>query len=231
MVKRVVLTALAAGAIAGLFMWAVQAAKVVPLILHAELYEQRGEADHGAVHSPEAAVPHNHEGDAWEPADGLERQAFTLLADLIVGMGFAFMLVGAIALRGEEITWRQGVAWGLAGFAAFYAGPSLGLPPELPGMVAADLPGRQIWWIGTAAATAGGLALAVFGRRVLPVAAGAALILLPHLIGAPGHASESGPLPAALAAEFAVASLVTVQLFWIVLGGLSGYFYDRFGRA
>ncbi len=227
-----VLTALAAGAIAGLFMWAVQAAKVVPLILHAEVYEQQGEAAHAAVHSSEAAVPHSHEGDdAWEPADGFERQAFTLLADLIVGMGFAFLLVGAIALRGGEITWRQGVAWGLAGFAAFYAGPSLGLPPELPGMVAADLPDRQIWWIGTAVATAGGLALAIFGRRLLPVAAGVALVLLPHVIGAPGPVPESGPLPATLAAEFAVASLVTVQLFWIVLGGLSGYFYDRFGRA
>jgi adenosylcobinamide kinase/adenosylcobinamide-phosphate guanylyltransferase len=48
--------------------------------------------------------------------------------------------------------------WGLAGFAVFTLAPGLGLPPELPAMPAADLLARQVWWIGTAAATAIGLA-------------------------------------------------------------------------
>lgn len=229
MVRRIVLTALAAGAIAGLFMWAIQVVKVVPLIHQAEAYEQHAEAT--PAHSHDAATPgHSHDGDAWEPAEGFERHAFTLLADLIVGVGFGFILVGVIALRGRDVTWRQGIAWGLAGFAAFYAGPSLGLPPELPGMAAADLAGRQVWWLFTAAATAGGLAMASFGRNAVSVLSGVLLVLIPHLIGAPTHHPEGGPLPAVLAAEFAVASLVTVQLFWIVLGGFTGYFYGRFGR-
>jgi cobalt transporter subunit CbtA len=157
--------------------------------------------------------------------------AFTLLADLIIGIGFAFILVGGIALSGRDITWRQGILWGLAGFAAFYGAPALGLPPEVPGMQAADLVARQIWWISTAIATAAGLALAIFSRRPVLIVAGVVLILLPHVVGAPQHEPVSGLLPAEIAAQFAVASLVTVELFWMLLGGLTGYFYGRFGRA
>jgi len=39
---------------------------------------------------------------------------------------------------------------------------------------------------------------------------------------------EPGNVPAELAARFAVASLVVSGLFWMVLGGFAGYFYDRF---
>ncbi len=37
------------------------------------------------------------------------------------------------------------------------------------------------------------------------------------------------PLPAELAAEFAVASLLTTCLFWLVLGGLAGHLYQKLG--
>lgn len=235
MLKRIVLTALAAGALAGVFMWGIQAVKVVPLILQAEVYEEQGAAapqahDHGPA-AAEAQHSHAAAHDEWQPVEGLERQAFTLLADLIIGIGFAFILVGAVALSGRDLTWRQGILWGLAGFAAFYGAPAMGLAPEVPGMQAADLVARQIWWISTVVATAAGLALAVFSKRAWVVVAGVALILLPHLIGAPTHEPQSSLLPAEIAAQFAVASLVTVELFWMLLGGLTGYFYGRFGRA
>ncbi len=60
-------------------------------------------------------------------------------------------------------------------------------------------------------------------------ALGVAAIVVPHLIGAPhSGAAEAGALPAALAAEFVAASLVTSAVFWIVRGGLSGWLYGRF---
>ena len=55
--------------------------------------------------------------------------------------------------------------WGLAGFAVFTIAPGLGLPPELPGVPAAPLLSRQIWWVtavlATAAACSGLLVLTV----------------------------------------------------------------------
>ena len=234
MLKRIMLTALAAGAIAGVFMWAIQAAAVTPLIVHAEAYEQQmasapAGAAAGHAHAAGQAAAHAH--GEWAPADGLERTAYTLLADLVIAMGFAFILTGALALSGGAAGWRRGIVWGLAGFAAFSAAPALGLPPELPGMQAADLIGRQIWWVGTVATTIAGMAIVFFAPRPVPLVLSAVLILAPHIIGAPSHALAAGPLPASLAAEFAVASLVTVQLFWMVLGGATGYFYDRLKNA
>ena len=236
MFRQIVLTAVIAGALAGVFAFGTHMLKAVPLIARAEVYEKAAPpatsaAAHGHAHAQTPAqTPATAEAEAWEPEDGLERALFTLLADVITGIGFAFILVGAIAFRGRAVDAEQGLLWGLAGFAIFSAAPSLGLPPELPGMAGDGLVARQAWWLGTAIATAAGLGLLAFaGPRPLK-AVGVALVLLPHLIGAPVHHAEVGPLPAILAAEFAAVSLVTAGLFWAVLGGLAGYLWPRLAR-
>lgn len=236
MLGRIVRTALLAGAIAGLFAWALQMVRTTPLILKAEVYEEMAEkataAPPGQAGAAVQTAGHGHETapgkDEWEPAEGFARNAFTLLASVITAIGFAFLLTGAIALSGRAVDWQQGIIWGLAAYAAFYVSPSLGLPPEVPGMEAAPLGHRQVWWLATAAVTALALALIFFAPKPLWKAVAVALIVAPHIVGAPTHTPEPGPLPAALAAEFAVASLVTVGLFWMALGGLTGYFYRRF---
>jgi predicted cobalt transporter CbtA len=76
---------------------------------------------------------------AWEPEDGIEKTAYTLLADLLTGIGFALLLAAGLALQGGTVTWRTGPFWGLAGFATFTLAPGLGLPPELPGTETAPL--------------------------------------------------------------------------------------------
>jgi cobalt transporter subunit CbtA len=231
MVNRILLTALAAGLLAGVFVFAAHMIKTEPLILHAEVYENAApEVGHSqdsgsATHEDEA------EAEEWAPEDGFERYAYTLVADLLSSFGFAFILVGAIALRGRQVDWRKGMIWGLCGFAAFFVGPSLGLAPEVPGMAAADLMDRQIWWLGTVAATAGGLALVFFSGPIGLKAIGFALMALPHLIGAPGHEIQPGGVPAELAAQFAAATLVISGLFWLVLGALTGHFYQRFSNV
>ncbi len=108
-----------------------------------------------------------------------------LLADILTGVGFALLLGAGLTLRGGEVGWRQGLLWGLAGFATFTIAPSLGLPPQLPGSEAAPLFDRQLWWLGTAVATGGALALIAFTTRARWTILGAVLIVLPHLYGAP----------------------------------------------
>ena len=106
-----------------------------------------------------------------------------------------------------------------------------GLPPELPGTFAAPLAGRQVWWAFTAAATAGGLAFAAFSHGWGLKALGAALIALPHLIGAPQPAQHGGLAPEAMMQAFVLAALATSLLYWIVLGALAGYFFRRFEQV
>ncbi len=215
MFRRIFITALAAGFIAGLFIWGAHMVKAVPLILEAETYEVAAEG---------AATQET-------PDEGYGRHAYTLITDVITAVGFALMLAAAFALSGRNVDWREGLLWGLGGYAAFYLAPSLGLPPEIPGMQAADLGQRQAWWLATAAATLGGLGLIFLARPVPARVLGGALVVLPHLVGAPAHEASSGPLPAELAAEFVVVSLVTTGLFWLLLGGAAGYVYRRLGQA
>lgn len=228
MFQRVFLTAIVAGLCAGLALFAAQRVKIYSLIERAEVYEARAEAAPAHSHDRAAAEP------AWEPARGLERAAYSLLADTVAGVGFALLLVSGVALaegRGHAVDGRRGLLWGAAGFAVFALAPSLGLAPELPGMQAADLAQRQEWWIGTALATACGLGLIVFWRPWTYRLAGIALLALPHLVGAPQQTGEAGSVPPELAADFVVASLVTAALFWLVLGGLGGWLYRRLGAS
>ncbi len=223
MLRRILWTALAAGLVAGVFVSLAQEIEVVPLILEAETYEA-GAAPHDEA---AAAAGGEHEDGAWAPGDGIERALFTFLANLLTAVGFALLLGAGFALHGGPVDARRGALWGLAGFAAFALAPAVGLAPELPGSVAADLGARQVWWLGTAVATAGGIALIVFARARWLKALGVALIAVPHLIGAPRPDGHGGALPPELAAEFAVASLVVAAMFWAVLGTASGYIYRR----
>jgi cobalt transporter subunit CbtA len=147
---------------------------------------------------------------------------------------FAFLLTGAIAvagLRGYVVNAQLGILSGAAGFTVFALAPALGLPPLPPGMEAASLVQRQVWWIATAATTALGLGLIVFPRRLVYPMIGVGLLILPHLIGAPEPPVIGGKVPSGIVAEFVVASLAAAGLFWLLLGIITGWLYHRLGRA
>ncbi|MCX7304564.1 MAG: CbtA family protein [Hyphomicrobiales bacterium] len=238
--RNAVFTAAAAGLLAGLILAALQTYATVPLILQAETFENAGAQghDHSAMASEPAsddagapgaaAVTHEHNEEAWAPADGFERFAFSVAVNVLSGVGFALLLVAVSEFAGGISSWRQGMLWGFAGFAVFTLAPGLGLPPELPAMPTADLFDRQAWWIGTVAATAAGLALITFRGSVLFSVVGVALIVLPHIIGAPQPTSHASPIPEDLHHRFVVAVTITNLIFWMALGGIVGIVRHRF---
>lgn len=221
MITRIARTAAFSGLLAALLLTALQSLMVTPLILEAETYEHA----EPLVHTAEGAVAaHTHDDEAWSPEDGWQRVLSTTGGNLVVAVGFALLLAGLYSLR-EPARVRTGLAWGLAGFAVFCLAPTLGLPPELPGTAAADLAQRQAWWIGTAAATAVGLALLAFTRHWLFKPVALALLVLPHVIGAPQPDVHESLAPEALAQQFKLASWATNALFWAALGLLSAWLY------
>ncbi|MFI0848177.1 CbtA family protein [Mesorhizobium sp. IMUNJ 23232] len=243
--RNVVFIAAIAGLLASLVMAAMQSFATDPLILKAETYENAAEPahDHGAP-AADATAPasseaapavaaheHEHDEEGWAPADGFERFAFNVLANLVSGFGFALILVAVSEFAGGISGWRSGVLWGFAGFAVFTLAPGLGLPPELPAMPTADLGARQVWWIATVVATAAGLALIAFRGTVVLSIVGVALIVAPHIVGAPQPISHESPIPADLHHQFVVASTVTNLIFWVVLGGLVGAIRTRFSGS
>jgi cobalt transporter subunit CbtA len=216
--RRLVFAALCAGLLSGIFATVAHQIRTVPLILQAETYEKPSERAMAAAHEHTSA---------WEPENGAERTAYTLLADILTGVGFALLLGAGLTLRGGEVGWRQGLLWGLAGFATFTVAPSLGLPPQLPGSDAAPLFDRQVWWLGTAAATGCALALIAFTTRARWAILAVLLIVLPHLYGAPELSEHVAAVPAALSHHFVVAATVVNFLFWLTLGASTGYFHER----
>lgn len=222
--KKLVSAAALTGLLAGLLLTAAQQIQVVPLILEAEMHEQAGETA-SRTGQTNAAVAH--EPGAWQPERGWERNLFAAGANVVVAVGFALLLGAAVALRGAKLDWRTGVLWGLGGYAVFFVAPSLGLPPELPGAAAVGLVPRQLWWAAASALTAAGLACIVFpGRRAIKIL-GVVLVIVPHLVGAPQANVHGGTAPAELAQAFIVATTIVNAVFWLVLGGLFGFFHRR----
>ncbi len=241
MFRRIFFAAVLAGAVAGLALALVQQWRVVPLILQAETYETGGHS-HGAEaepHTHESGETHAHVEDAavtaqsepWAPAEGVERAAYTVLATTLSGMGFALIIGAVSVLSGIPVTATNGVIWGLGGFLAFSLAPAFGLPPELPGMPAADLGVRQIWWWGTALATGVAILVAARLRTPLAVAGAIVLALLPHIVGAPAAPGGHSDVPAHLATAFAASALTASMVYWLAAGTLFGWFNQRFEQG
>lgn len=226
MFSRIVFSAALAGLFAGLLWTALQQAWAVPLILEAETYENAAPAEPAAGTTDAHA---EHDAAAWAPADGAQRLLLTGLGNIVLAIGLGLLLGACYALRGA-VTWKQGLLWGLGGFAALNLAPALGLPPELPGTEAAALQSRQIWWLATVVATGAGLAMLVFLPKIAWKAGGLALIVLPHLVGAPHPEVQGGLAPPELEQQFILASLATNAVVWLVLGALTALFFTRLER-
>jgi cobalt transporter subunit CbtA len=226
MFKRILTTACYTGAIAALLLTLMQSLWITPLILQAEVYET-AQVTHEQTHEHAAgAHEHEHDAEAWTPEDGWQRTLSTFGGDLVVAIGFALLLSALYNLKTPAKPWH-GVLWGLAGYATFCLAPAAGLPPELPGTVAADLSSRQDWWGATALATAVGLALIVFGKHWLWRVVAVLLIVAPHVIGAPQPAEHHALATDALQAQFRVASLLVNAVIWMALGTMSGWWFWR----
>ncbi|MGY3503984.1 CbtA family protein [Bradyrhizobium sp. USDA 4471] len=245
--RSIVFSSIVAGFIVGLIVTVAQQFGTVPLILKAEVFEKAAEthqhdaatATQGAAddhdHSTHSHADHDHGREAWEPREGLERNAYTAAANVLTAIGSALLLAGFFAVRGGAtgggVSWHEGLLWGLAGFAVFTIAPGLGLPPELPGVPAAPLLSRQIWWLAAVLATAGGLALIAFRRSVPAAIAGVILLLLPHLIGAPELEQVETNVPSSLSHQFMVAVTLTSLVFWSLLGALTSTIFARLDRG
>lgn len=194
--RRLLLAALGAAIAATLLVAIAQQLWLAPLILHAEAIE--------------LGVQH---------VDGsIERVLLTTLFDAMAAFAFALLLAAGLFWRGV-VSWKQGLLWGLAGYAAFALAPGISLPPELPGHEGAALLTRQLWWVGTALSTAGGLACIGLAASPITRLLGAILLLAPQVIGIasmPGLGSLQGA-----ALQFALGSLGVSLLMWLTLGSLT----------
>ncbi|EKE45375.1 putative cobalt transporter subunit CbtA [Oceaniovalibus guishaninsula JLT2003] len=226
MFTRMLASALFAGVAAGLIAALLQLWFVQPVLLHAELYETGALVHFGSA----STVPAHQDVGGIDPL----RDGLSVLFAMLVYSGYALILVPLMALaqdRGARIDARNGLIWGLCGFVAVHLAPGFTLAPEVPGVAAADVGARQIWWFATVLAAAAALWLIAFGRNWGTWAAAIVLLLAPHVIGAPEPDVLTGPVPTEIGALFAARAFGVGMAAWVMLGGFAGYFWSREMRA
>lgn len=242
--------ALFAGAAAGLIAALLHFAFIQPVLLLGEQYES-GELVHfdnamapADGHSHDHGDDHAHSGDDSAGADAtgsaahshgaagsdVQRNALTVAFTVLIYVSYAVMLFAGFGLAesaGRRIDAQTGLLWGLTGYAAFQLAPAMGLPPELPGTIAAELGARQVWWWLTVGMTAGGVALLAYGRQVWAFVVAGAALALPHVIGAPQIDGFWGVAPPEVGSLFATRVLGVGLVVWAVLGWIGGYLWSR----
>lgn len=219
--RRLILSALFIGVLAGLLQAVVQINAVDPILFQSETFELAGH-DHGS---------HDHSEEAWAPEDGSERMTYTVLSSVMASVGFAALLL-AIMVQVQSLglsthSLGKGALWGIGGFVAFFVAPGLGIPPEIPGINAAPVELRQLWWLLAAAAVGFALLVLAFAPPKLKGIA-LPLFIMPYLF-VPQHEGALFSHPDAQAVEsltalhqqFIIASGATNFIFWLVLGVLS----------
>jgi cobalt transporter subunit CbtA len=238
MLVKYLLATIVAGLFAGILLTPAMYVRNVPLILHAEEYEDAGGHEHShdaaapaaAAAESAAVAPHTHEEEAG-PELPFGRLGNTLLINLVAGAGFALVTGAAALLLGRRITLQNGIYWGLAGFFIFNFAPAFSLAPEVPAMPAADLAARQAWWLITVLLTAGGVYFIVLREEIWAKILGVVLIVAPHIYGAPEVEDLASPVPPTLASEFAVSTLATNLFFWVVLGTALGWAIQHYAAS
>ena len=214
------LSALAASIGFSLYQWYL----VNPIIFAAEIYELAEPLNSSLLE----------QNEPWAPGDGIERSLYTLLANFLMSLAYSLLLACAMVFRGTSST-AKGLTWGMAAYLSVFIAPGLGLPPEIPGMEAAELTQRQNWWLLTVTLTSIGLAMLAFSPRYFK-GAGLILMLLPHLIGAPVSEIHgfSHPDPDAVAMltqlwhQFILQTSIANALLWFIIGSSTGFLCHKF---
>ncbi len=222
MFTRLLTSALFAGAVAGLIAALLQLYFVQPVLLHAELYEG-GDLIHFGASSTVPAI---------QDVGGIDvvRDGLSVIFTMLIYSAYAMVLVSLMSVaetRGATINGRTGLIWGAAGFVALHFAPGFSLAPEVPGVAAADVGLRQIWWFATAGAAAIAMWLIAFGRNWMAWGAAVVLLLAPHVYGAPEPDVFTGPVPTEIGALFAARAFGVGLAAWIMVGGFAGYFWSR----
>lgn len=219
--RNLVLSAIAIAIVASSFLNLYQYFFITPIILASEIYE---------VIEPTAT----NTVEVWSPEEGLERSSFSFIANFLVCFGYALLLLTAMATK-DSMKLVQGFIWGIAAYLSVFVAPALGLTPEIPGMEAAHLEGRQIWWLLTVLLTALGLWTIAY-QAIIFKGLGVLMLLIPHLIGAPQPESHGfvNTDPEAINAlttlwhEFILQTSVANGLLWLIIGLLSALFSIKF---
>ena len=214
------LSALAASIGFSLYQWYL----VNPIIFAAEVYELAEPLDSSVLEQSEP----------WGPDDGIGRSLYTLLANFLMSLAYSLLLASAMVFRGSSST-LKGLLWGMAAYLSVFVAPALGLPPEIPGMEAAELVQRQNWWLLTVSLTAIGLSVLAYSPRYYK-GAGLILMLLPHLIGAPESAIHgfNHPDPDAviklteLWQQFILQTSIANAILWFIISCSTGYLCHKF---
>ncbi len=251
--QRLIWAALATAVVVGSVQTGVQRLQAAPLILAAEVYEaQKAEAPEpvapaGHAHS-DAAAPHEHaheHGGAkeWEPENGFERIGWTWVANSLHAFSMALLVFAVMGVwlyrRGVAVGSLALAAWvAAAGFVSLHLWPSLGLHAEVPGMEAAPLQARQVWWVLAVGSAAGACAVVGFVRASWRWLVAAALLALPFLVGAPqlqgdalaGFGPEAHAALEQLGGQFIWATTWVALSFWASMGVVGGLAFQRWVR-
>ena len=239
--SRIIYSSIVIGLVLGMLLTSLQIAGLKQIMVEAERYETLA-TEMPAGHGNSGHSDHSHADDLWAPTQGLQRNAYSFLANVLASTGFAAIMLALMNQfqlpRKGNIGWGQGSLWGLAGFATLFLAPAIGLPPEIPGTLSAPLEHRQLWWALAVLSVAIGLGIFAFAAVRIKTL-GLLLLVIPYIVGAPQvdtpmfqHADPSVTQALInLHQQFVIISAFVNLIFWLSLGLCCRFVFNRWFRG
>lgn len=245
---RYLASGIKAGIIAGFSLGILNLLFVSPLILKAEKYEVPEVHNHGLVNA--SALHHHPEASPGFKVEGTLRSILTVVGNTVLGIAVGTLVAALIliAIRFDFLEdkifnapYTQALIVGIGFFAIANIVPSLGMKPEMPGIIGGEnnFPARQHWWIISAIFSFSGFCFFWFRKKIFSnstlkgitlngVAMAIACLITSisfWVIGVPEH-SEKSTAPMSLRMHFVWESLTVNFIFWMILS-ISLFYFVR----
>ncbi len=245
--RKLTWLALAVALLVGSLQVVIQQQTALPIIQAAEFYEAglyrastAPAASAQAVDSPAPEASGN-AGQMMAQQGLTERLMWAWLANILMSFGLAVLVFSALGFYARSPgtivrPWKLAMTIFVTGYVGFFLWPSLGMPPEIPGMDSARLGSRQLWWMMAASCAILACLLAVLMKQPVRWLAAALLLALPYLFGPPEMIGD--PLARfdmeatlhmrALSKEFIYASTIGAALQWLLIGVVCSTAFVRY---
>lgn len=183
MLNKFIYPPILTGILTGLIVSIISIFVLYPIIHEAELLEIAPSVqvdNHEHIHEQTNDVLHEHIANKKELNYFQKRNFITLIANIAVIIGYAFIIRGVTHLLKINLNLRNAIFIGLVGFVCFYLLPSIALIPQLPGaQYTESLYYRQLIWLSIACSSLVGFIIIYLNTSKFIKLIGIALVFFP----------------------------------------------------
>ena len=235
MLSKFIYPPILTGILAGLIISIISIFFLYPIIYEAELLEITPSLqldNHEHVHEHNTNASHEHIENQTEFKHFQKRNFITLMVNIAVITGYAFIIMGLTNLLKITINLRNSIFIGLVGFLCFYLLPSIALTPQLPGaQYTESLYYRQLIWLSIACSSLVGFIIIYLNTSKFIKLIGIALVFFPLALILIFNSNIPMDITGGLHYKFIYYTFLSNLIMWLTIAVIFNFINSKSGLS